>query len=366
DRRAMEWVAQLMTRLRHSNVGEATQIKKMARVLRPRRREPQALAKELKRRGWLTDYQVDHIFQGHARDLRVGPYRVRDRLGEGAVSQVFEAWDPQQRCVVALKVIRPELLTNVEAVGRVRREIQIVSRLDHPNIVKAFGANLDGDRLYYAMEYVDGIDLAQLVHQSGPLAIRLACEYILQAALGLQHAFEKGLIHRDIKPANLIVTVAAGAGANGSEVVKIVDLGLARLYRTPRQPDSGSNLTKDGVMIGTADYMAPEQARSPRTVDIRADVYSLGCTFYFLLTGQAPFPVKSLMQKLMDHQQGIASPVEFIRPAVPRALTTVVRKMMAKKAEDRYQTPSEVAEALLPFCRTEPLDAARRSANLIE
>ena len=328
-------------------------------MLSPRLREPPALTKELKRRGWLTDYQVDHILQGRVRELRVGHYRIRDRLGEGAVSQVYEAFDTRHPRTVALKVIRPELVTNREAVSRFRREIDAVSRLNDPNIVKAYDANLDGDTLYYAMEYVEGIDLAQLVNQSGPLAIRLACEYILQAASGLQHADERGLVHRDIKPANLIVTISPGSGGNGREVVKIVDLGLARLYRAPGQPDSGHNLTKEGIMIGTADYMAPEQARSPRTVDIRADIYSLGCTFYFLLTGQPPFPGKSLMQKLIDHQQGIASPVEFIRPAVPRALTLVVKKMIAKNLDHRYQTPEEVAEALAPFCRTEPLTMPR-------
>jgi len=356
-------VARLVEILREYQLLDTEQLKQIARVLPARLSEPQALSKEIKRRGWLSDYQVEQIFEGHGRQLRVGPYRILDRLGEGAISQVYHAWDTHHERAVALKVVRPELLSNVEAVSRFRREIKVVSRLDHPNIVKAFDANLDGDTLYYAMEYVEGIDLAQLVHQSGPLAIRLACEYTLQAALGLQHAYEQGLIHRDIKPANLIVTLPKETAGNGPGVVKIVDLGLARLQRAAGQSDSGHNLTKEGVMIGTADYMAPEQARSPRTVDIRADIYSLGCTFYFLLAGQPPYPGKSLMQKLLDHQGGVASPVEFIRPAVPRALTLVVKKMMAKKPEERYATPAQVADALAPFCRTDPLSKPRPPAN---
>ncbi len=172
----------------------------------------------------------------------------------------------------------------------------------------------------------------------------LACSYIRQAALGLQHMHEKGLVHRDIKPANLLV-------AQPSNVVKILDLGLARLRQSADQPSTGpmSVLTSEGMMIGTPDFLAPEQARDARNVDARADIYSLGCTFYFLLTGQPPFPGGSLVDKLFKHAQAQPTRTEELRPGVQQQLTAIIQKMMAKKPQDRYQTPREIADALTLF-----------------
>src|SRR5262249_2223923 len=179
---------------------------------------------------------------------------------------------------------------------------------------------------------------------NGPLPVAQACDCIRQAALGLQHAHERGLVHRDIKPSNLLVTRAD----EGAALVKILDMGLARL-QGPEEGDTG--LTRDEQIVGTPDYLAPEQAMNSRGVDGRADLYSLGCTFYFLLTRGVPFPGKSVTEVLLRHQMEGAVPVEHLRPDVPTGVGMIVRRLMAKRPEDRYQQPREVAEALEPFCR---------------
>jgi serine/threonine-protein kinase len=311
--------------------------------------EPWALAEFLVRWGWLTVYQIHQLSQGGDPVLVLGPYRILDRLGEGGVSRVFKAWHREGQFPVALKVIHPEMLHNDEAVGRFQREMQAMARLRHPNVVRAFDVNLSGTTQYFAMEYIEGIDLAKLVQLNGPLPVPEACEYVRQAALGLQHIHECGLVHRDIKPANLLVTLNEGT-------LKILDLGLARL-RPPSGQDPGRSLTRDGIMIGTPDYLAPEQARDPRSVDIRADIYSLGCTLYFLLTGQPPFPGGSLLEKLVKHQNKAPARSDLLRPGVKEKLHALQQKMMAKLPEDRFQTPAEVALALAPFARPQDLGA---------
>jgi serine/threonine protein kinase len=262
-----------------------------------------------------------------------------------------------------LKVLHKELLADKEAVGRFYREIEAVSQISHPNIVHAYDAGPIGPRLVLAMEFVDGVDLDRLVRESGPLPPARACEYIRQAALGLQHAHERGLVHRDIKPSNLLVSIGAGTGEKSrsyekprsthhspltTHQVKLLDLGLARL----NQPVQGSRtaeltlLAGEAVTQGTPDYMAPEQALDFHTADIRADIYSLGCTFYFLLTGKPPFPAHSLTQKLMGHQQAEPFGMAELRRRLPAGIMAVLDKMLAKKPEDRFQTPGQVAQAL--------------------
>ena len=298
---------------------------------------PRALAGELIRRGWLTPYQANQLLQGKGADLLLGSYVLLERLGEGGMGQVFKARHWKLGKVVALKLIRKERLENPDAVRRFQREIHAAAQLDHPNIVRAIDADeVDGTHLL-VMEYVPGADLAQLVKQAGPLPVDRACDYIRQAALGLQHASERGLVHRDIKPPNLLLTPQG--------VVKILDMGLARLNRG----DDGegiSVMTVEGAVMGTPDYMAPEQALDSHSVDIRADLYSLGCTLYFLLTGKVPFPGGSLGEKIARHQMREPQPVEQLRPGTPPGVAAVLRKLMAKRPEDRYQTPAEAAAAL--------------------
>jgi serine/threonine-protein kinase len=194
---------------------------------------------------------------------------------------------------VALKLIRKERLANADAIRRFHREIRAAAQLSHPNIVAAHDADEVNGTHFFVMEYVEGTDLARLVKKHGPLGIADACEYVRQAGLGLQHAFEKGLVHRDIKPANLLLTRAG--------VVKVLDMGLARLGYDGDE-EASSTMTREGSVMGTLDYIAPEQAIDSHCVDIRADIYSLGCTLYFLLTGRVPFPGGEAMQQLMKHR----------------------------------------------------------------
>jgi serine/threonine-protein kinase len=257
---------------------------------------------------------------------------------------VFKARHRALDRTVALKVIRPEIFANTDpdTVSRFYREVQAAGRLSHPHVVHAFDAGPAGATHYLAMEWVEGINLQQFVQKSGPLPVPQACEYIRQATLGLQHAFENGLVHRDVKPSNFLLS---GESANATQRVKLLDLGLARLQLSG-QDRRASTLTRQGDLMGTADYMAPEQADDPHSVDIRADLYSLGCTFYFLLCGQPPFPEGTFIQKLEKHRWKGATPVEEIRADVPAAVAAVVRKLMAKAPEERYQTPMELLAGL--------------------
>jgi len=203
-----------------------------------------------------------------------------------------------------------------------------------------------GRTYYFAMEYVEGNDLGRLVKHRGPLKLGKACEYIRQAALGLQHAHEKGMVHRDIKPSNIIVR-GHGSGSEAAPLVKILDMGLARVCGPLGEDgDGGEPLTQVHAVLGTPDFIAPEQARSSRAVDIRSDLYSLGCTFYYILTGQVPFPAETPMEKLLKHYLEEPPAVEALRPEVPRGIARVVRRLMAKSPDERPQTPAELAQVL--------------------
>jgi formylglycine-generating enzyme required for sulfatase activity/tRNA A-37 threonylcarbamoyl transferase component Bud32 len=333
---------------------EADQLDEMKRSLSGRFAESRALAGELIRRGWLTPYQVNQIFQGRGDELVLGSYVLLERLGEGGMGQVFKARHHKLGRIVALKIIRKERLATPSAADRFHKEIRAAARLSHPNIVHAYDAEEVDGALCLVTEYVEGIDLARLVKQQGPLPVEKACDYVQQAALGLQHVHIIGLVHRDLKPHNLLVTPKGD--------VKILDLGLARLS-VPDSNDSGSGLTSEGVVVGTADYIAPEQAVNSHAADIRSDLYSLGCTFYFLLTGQVPFPGDDTLTKLMRHQSEVPPDVEQVRPDVPPDVAAVLRKLLAKSPEDRYQTPDEAAHALAAL-RGDPAfptaDAPRR------
>lgn len=334
--------APLVDALRQYRLLEPEQLDEVRRTLQARFPDPKSLVKELIKRNWLTPFQGNQVLQGKGQELLLGSYVLQERLGEGGMGQVFKAKNWKLGRIVALKLIRKERLANPDSIRRFQREARAAAALSHTNIVRAIDADeIDGTHLL-VMELVDGAtDLAKLVKEKGPLPVPLACACIRQAALGLQHAFERGLVHRDIKPHNLLL---AADGAT----LKVLDMGLARLDQGSMEDDKGSTMTKDGVVMGTPDYIAPEQALASHTVDIRADLYSLGCTLYFLLTGQVPFPGGSLTEKLIKHQLNDPVPVERLRPDIPPGLASIVRRMMAKKPEDRYKTPAEVAAALLP------------------
>jgi serine/threonine-protein kinase len=360
---AIATAANLVDALRKHRLLDAAQLDEAAR-LQTRWPDPRHLARELIRRGWLTPFQVNQIFQGKAAELVLGQYLLLERLGEGGMGQVFKAKHLHMDRIVALKVMRPEHMANPDAVRRFHREIRTAASLAHPNIVMAYDADQVGSSHFFVMEYVDGIDLGRLVKEAGPLPIPQACDYIRQAATGLQHAFERGMVHRDIKPANLLVTVPTGSSGTSANqprqkgvvtvslkkpVVKILDMGVARLDAVLDEASSIRNLTQEGKAVGTPDYMAPEQARNSSTADIRSDLYSLGCTFYYLLTARVPFPQGSGVEKLLKHQMDEPTPVEKLRPDLPAPVAAIVKKLMAKKPADRYQTPAEVANALLPY-----------------
>jgi formylglycine-generating enzyme required for sulfatase activity len=268
---------------------------------------------------------------------QLGKYLLLQQLGKGGCGTVWKAHDTELDRIVAIKIPDADLISSPVLRERFRREAQAVARLSHTNVVTLFAVDQVGDTPMLVMEYVEGTDLARLVEQSGPLPVGQACDFIEQAALGLQHAHERGLIHRDIKPSNLLLT-AQGA------VIKVVDLGLARLLRRSEDVDTG--LTEPGCVLGTSDFLAPEQARDARSADARSDVYSVGCTLYFLLTGRVPFPGGTATDKMIRHLTEEPPPVERVQPSVPPALAVVVRKMMSRVPEDRYPTAAEVVGAL--------------------
>jgi serine/threonine-protein kinase len=298
--------------------------------------DARAAAEQLLQRQWLTAYQVEQLLSSEPR-LVVGPYLLLEVIGEGGMGQVFKARHSLLQRVVALKLIHDDRLgRESEAVQRFEREARAAARLSHPHIVMIYDAGSAGSCYYIAMEHIIGADLARLVREGGPLPVAQACDYIRQAALGLQHAHEHGMVHRDIKPSNLLLTRA-------TNLVKILDLGLARFDEADQ---TSTSLTREGVVIGTPDFIAPEQARNARKVDIRSDLYSLGASLYFLLTGEPPFPEGSAIEKLLKHQLDPPPLLHVIRPEIPRPVSTLVLKLLAKSPAERYQTPAELADAL--------------------
>ena len=222
-----------------------------------------ATAKEINRRAWLSVYQIKEIARGRGKDLIMGNYVVSDLLGEGGMGRVFKAHNTRLGRDEALKVIRADKLKHPSAQARFTLEMQALGKVKHPNVVTAFDAGPLGDSHFVSMELIDGIDLTRMVRERGPLPMPLACEYIRQSALGLQHALELGMVHRDIKPSNILVS-------RDGKQVKLVDLGLARLHEP--SSEGANRVTQEGFVIGTPDFLAPEQARNPAGVDIRADI----------------------------------------------------------------------------------------------
>ena len=315
--------------------------------IRGTRPQPQALGKELLRRGWLTLYQLKEFQKGRAKQLFLGPYLVLDLLGEGGMGRVFKARHLRLGREVALKIIRKEKLSNPVAVSRFLQEIHAAGQLAHPNVVLAFDSEKTDAGLFLSMEYVEGVDLTKYIRAHGPMAVPQACDAIRQAALGLQHAFERGMVHRDIKPSNLLYTPRGQ--------VKVLDLGLAMLQAgAVPGGDDAHRVTQEGFVLGTPDFLAPEQAQNPMGVDIRADIYALGGTLYFLLTGRPPFDGANPTEKLLKHVTAPAPSAMALRPDVPPQLDGIIRWLMAKQPHERPQTPAQVAMTLLPFCPPQP------------
>lgn len=284
----------------------------------------------------VTSWQADNLMKGRHKGFFLGNYKLHRHLGSGGMSSVYLAEHKHMKQLRAIKVLPQHRINDSSYLGRFYREARAAAALDHNNIVRAFDVDNDGDNHYLVMEYVEGNDLQRIVATQGVLSYETAAEYIRQAADGLSHAHHVGLIHRDIKPANLLIDTKG--------VVKILDMGLARFADDEKQ----ASLTQlhDENVLGTADYLAPEQAINSHTVDSRADLYSLGCTLYFALTGHPPFPEGTMAQRLLMHQQKEPAPITNDRPDAPRDLVMICRRMMEKKLEERYQSAEEVSAAL--------------------
>ena len=304
----------------------------------------EAIEAGLRRRGQGTD----------AEELAVprflDDYELLEKLGSGGMGVVYKARHQRMKRLVAVKLISARNLGSPDAVKRFYREIEAAAKLHHPNIVEAYDAREQEGIHYFVMEYVEGEDLAAVGKRCGPLSVPTAVDYILQAARGLDYAHKHGIVHRDIKPSNLLVSVPSpfgrGAGGEGDwGTVKILDMGLARIAGLPEQDDQ-DRLTSSGQVMGTMDYMAPEQALDTHQADPRSDIYSLGCTMYRLVTGDPPYRADTFAKLFLMHREAPIPSLCDARPEVPEALDAVCRRMLAKKPEDRYQSMGEVVDRL--------------------
>lgn len=332
-------VEQFVDLLKRSQLIESDQLQKVLKEHLPANSDETLTAEDLAERlisaGHLTRWQCDKLLEGRYKGFFLGKYKLLDHLGTGGMSSVYLAEHVLMQRRVAIKVLPKHRVQDASYLARFLREAKAAAALDHRNIVRAYDVDHDGVNHYLVMEYVEGQDLQRMVRERGPLPFHEAVEYVRQAAEGLQHAHQAGLIHRDVKPANLLVD------RNGT--VKLLDLGLARFTDDER---GSLTIAYDENVLGTADYLAPEQAVDSHRVDHRADIYGLGCTLYYLLTGHPPFCEGTLAQRIMKHQREAPPDIRIDRPDVPQDLVAICLKMMAKKPSDRYQSAAEVAQAL--------------------
>jgi len=345
-------VRQFVESIVQSGLMTAAEVSAFEQGLSPRNRpqDAQSLARELVQAGKLTKYQAQLVYQGKTKGLVFGEYTVLDKLGQGGMGVVLKAQHRRMKRLVAIKVLPASAVKSAEAVKRFYREVEAAAKLTHPNIVTAYDASESDGIHYLVMEYVEGKDLASVVKERGPLEVKQALDCTLQAAKGLEYAHGEGIIHRDIKPGNLLL--------DKKGTVKILDMGLARVALAVGSDDPGAErLTQSGQVMGTCDYMAPEQAEDTRKADQRSDIYSLGCTLYRLLTGKVPYGGDSLVQILLAHQNAPVPSLRGARPDVPESVEAIFQKMMAKRPDERYQSMGEVivdVEAFLGSTRRPP------------
>ncbi|VTT97993.1 serine threonine protein kinase : Putative serine/threonine protein kinase (Fragment) OS=Gemmata sp. Wa1-1 PE=3 SV=1: Pkinase [Gemmataceae bacterium] len=340
-------IPELLDRVSRSGVVPAEKLQglfdELAELGRPPR-TPTEMIERLIEAGLITRFHGEKFAIGKYKGFQLGSYLILDQLGSDGVGQVYLANHINMNRLVALKALSPQAYEN-DPIARERfhREARAAGTLDHPNIVHVFDLCQEGKLLYLVMEYVDGSTLQSIVERAGPLEPHVAAHYARQVAAGLQHAYEQKFVHRDIRPANLLVDRAG--------VVKILDFGLVR-----SEAEDTGELTRQAVdrsILGTEDYIAPEQSVDSSRVDIRADLYSLGATLYFLLTGRTLFPDCPAGERMIWHQVKNPTPVNKVRPEVPLKLAGVVHKLLRKKPDERYATPFEVIEALTPFIADE-------------
>lgn len=326
--------------VRRSSLVEEDQLTRFLGALAARNGQKPAesaetLSAELIGAGLLTEWQAEKLLAGKHKGFMLGKYKLLRHLGKGGMSQVYLAEHTLMKRKVAIKVLPANRVEDSTYLERFRIEARAAAKLDDPNIVRAYDIDVhEGKTHFIVMEYVDGQDLHQLVRDKGPLPYEKAADYVAQVARGLSHAHEMGLVHRDIKPANCLL--------DKHETVKLLDMGLARLI----DDEASLTLENNENVLGTADYLAPEQALNSHKADARADIYSLGCTLYFLLTGHPPFPDGAISERLLKHQVEQAPSIFKDRPDAPSVLVNICNRMMAKRPDERYQTASEVAERL--------------------
>lgn len=316
------------------------------------------IASRMVANGTLSVYQANALIRGHASELRMGNYEIMDKLGVGGMGAVYKARHRRMKRVVALKVLNQSVAKSSLFAQRFQREVETIAKLQHPNIVMAFDADEAEEGPFLIMEFVDGCDLTGEVSAGGPLAVADAVDCILQAARGLECAHKQGIIHRDIKPSNLM--------RDRSGAVKVTDLGLARLNSPDSQSPDQFSITQAGSVLGTVDYMAPEQALDSTTVDARADIYSLGATLHYLLTGHPPFQGNTLMAVLVKHRDAPTPSLRNSRADVPARLDEIYQRMMAKKAEDRFDAMASVIMAIEALKQSELLSEQKPQAGKAE
>ena len=301
--------------------------------------EPKKAAAALFRDGVLTKFQAQQFLQGRHKGFCLGPYVLHDQIGRGGMGVVYLAEHNELRRKVAIKVLVVGKDNDAKlATERFLREARAVAALDHPNIIRIFDVGRHNDTPYLVTEYVTGETLQQTIDREGAIPYPAAAEAIAQAAAGLQHAHEKGFVHRDVKPGNLM--------RDRTGTVKLLDMGLARSFAN--ETDHLTEKLDHGAVVGTADYISPEQALNAPRIDIRADIYSLGASFYALVAGKPPFDGNTT-QKLLHHQLKTPPALSQLDPSLPKGLAAVAAKMLAKKPADRYQTPADVIAALAPW-----------------
>jgi serine/threonine protein kinase len=306
-------------------------------------RNARRLVQEMLKRKKLTKFQAELIFKGKLKRLVIGNYIVLEKIGQGGMGRVYKARHRRMDRVVALKLLPFAARQSPEAISRFEREIKAAARLAHPNIVTAHDADEANGRYYLVMEYIDGVDLLTLVREQGPLSVGRAVDYILQAGEGLAYAHAQKVIHLDIKPANLLL--------DKTGTIKILDMGLARIDDLVSETENApaEALIQDGKVMGTVDYIPPERSNNPEAVDHRADIYSLGCTLFHLLTGRPPYGGSTILKRIEAHRlQPIPSLCKY-RDDAPESLDAVFRRMVAKDPDDRYPSMPEVIAELRPY-----------------
>lgn len=334
-------IRQFVESLSSSNVLSAGDLSSIRSAITPEQESTAAeeFVRKLVQQGKLTKFQAINLFQGRAKGLVFGEYVVLDKLGAGGMGQVFKAQHRRMKRVVALKVLPPHAVSSQKAINRFYQEVEVAAKLTHPNIVTAYDAGETRGLHFLVMEYVEGSDLSSYMSSNGPLGVEQAINVVLQAAQGLAYAHGLGIIHRDIKPANLLL--------DSKGTVKILDMGLARIDNPMADASTEQNdLTASGEVMGTVDYMSPEQAQDTRTADHRSDIYALGCTLYRLLVGKVPYGGDTTIKKILAHRDQPIPALRATRADVPEALDRIYQKMLAKNVGERTQSMAQVVAAL--------------------